>query len=98
MAPVRGTSPNVGPNPVSPQRVLGEEIDPSVSVPIAKPTHPAAVELALPAEDPLDPCFIFQGLRVRAPNHRSPCARAPIVSFAIRPPPAASSRSTTTAS
>src|ERR1700732_4232224 len=98
MAPVRGTSPNVGRSPVAPQRVLGEEIDPSVSVPIANPTHPAAAELALPAEDPLDPCFMFQGLRGRAPTHRSPCARAPIVSLASSTEPAASSRSTTTAS
>src|SRR5271163_939007 len=95
IAPVFGTKPNVGRNPVHPQRVEGEEIDPSVSVPNAKPTHPEATALALPAEEPLEPCRLFQGFRVRAPNHRSPCARAPIDSFAIRIAPASSSRVTT---
>jgi hypothetical protein len=55
MAPVRGTRPNVGRSPVTPQRVLGEEIDPSVSEPIANPMHPAAVAEAGPADEPLDP-------------------------------------------
>src|SRR5271154_6974801 len=81
MAPVRGTKPKVGRSPVVPQRVEGDEIEPSVSVPSAKPTHPAATALALPAEDPLEPCRLFHGFRVRAPNHRSPCASAPIESF-----------------
>jgi hypothetical protein len=56
IAPVRGTNPNVGRKPVVPQRVEGEEIDPSVSDPMAKATHPAAVAEADPADDPLDPC------------------------------------------
>src|SRR3954451_15990124 len=98
IAPVRGTNPNVGRKPVVPHRVLGDEIDPSVSVPIANPTHPAATALALPADDPLDPCFEFHGFLVRAPNQRSPCASAPIVSFATSTAPAASSRCTTVAS
>ena len=34
--------PNVGRSPVQPHRVEGDEIDPSVSDPIANPTHPAA--------------------------------------------------------
>src|SRR4051812_32918825 len=55
IAPVRGTRPNVGRRPVVPQRVLGEEIEPSVSVPIANATQPAAVADADPADDPLDP-------------------------------------------
>jgi hypothetical protein len=55
IAPVRGTRPKVGRSPVTPQRVLGEEIDPSVSEPIAKPTAPAAVAEAEPADDPLEP-------------------------------------------
>jgi hypothetical protein len=55
IAPVRGTKPKVGRSPVSPQRVEGEEIDPSVSDPIANPTHPAATALAEPAEEPLEP-------------------------------------------
>src|SRR5215475_12193619 len=73
IAPVLGTKPKVGRSPVHPQRVEGDEIDPSVSVPKANPTHPAATALALPADDPLDPCLAFHGFRVRAPNHRSPC-------------------------
>src|SRR5262249_44787694 len=83
IAPVRGTSPKVGRNPVHPQRVDGEEIDPSVSEPMLNATQPAAVADAGPAEDPLDPWFVFQGLRVMPPNHTSPCASAPRVSFAI---------------
>src|ERR1035438_5697561 len=54
MAPVRGTKPKVGRSPVSPHRVEGDEMDPSVSEPIAKATQPAATALAEPAEDPLD--------------------------------------------
>src|SRR5216684_4007374 len=74
IAPVRGTNPNVGRKPVHPQRVDGEEIDPSVSDPMLKATHPAAVADAGPAEDPLEPCFVFQGFRVTPPNHTSPWA------------------------
>src|SRR6185312_10176788 len=98
IAPVRGTNPNVGRKPVVPQRVDGEEIDPSVSEPMAKATQPAAVAEADPADDPLDPCLVFQGLRVMPPNHLSPCASAPRVSLATRTAPAASSRLTTVAS
>ncbi len=98
MAPVRGTSPKLGRRPVTPQRVEGEEIDPSVSVPMANPTQPAAVAEAEPAEEPLEPCSGFQGLRVMPPNQRSPWARAPSVSFAISTAPAASRRCTTAAS
>src|SRR6516162_5381931 len=82
MAPVRGTRPNVGRSPVVPHRVLGDEIDPSVSEPMAKATHPAAVAEAEPADDPLDPCAGFQGLRVLPPNQRSSMASAPKLSFA----------------
>jgi hypothetical protein len=64
IAPVRGTKPNVGRKPESPQRVEGDEIEPSVSDPMEKPTHPAAVALAGPADEPLDPCFGFHGFRV----------------------------------
>src|SRR5471032_1143164 len=52
MAPVRGTKPNVGRNPVAPQRVDGDEMDPRVSDPMAKATHPAAVADEEPADDP----------------------------------------------
>src|SRR6476620_9995697 len=73
IAPVRGTRPKVGRNPVVPQRVEGDEIDPSVSLPIAKPTRPAAVAEAGPAEDPLEPCVTFHGFLVVSPNQMSPC-------------------------
>ena len=55
IAPVRGTSPNVGRNPVHPQRVEGDEIEPSVSEPMLNATHPAAVAEAGPADEPLEP-------------------------------------------
>src|SRR6185437_3260508 len=98
MAPVRGTNPKVGRRPVTPQRVDGEEMEPSVSEPMEKATHPADVADAGPADDPLEPCFGFQGLRVWPPNHLSPMARAPRVSLATRMAPAASRRLTTVAS
>src|SRR3954468_11017805 len=84
IAPVRGTRPKVGRSPVVPQTVDGEEMEPSVSLPIAKPTRPAAVADAGPAEDPLDPFSTFHGFRVRAPYQMSPCASSPSVSFAMR--------------
>ena len=55
MAPVRGTKPKVGRKPVQPQRVDGDEMEPSVSEPMLNATQPAAVAEAGPAEDPLDP-------------------------------------------
>src|ERR1035437_10740985 len=98
IAPVRGTRPKVGRGRVTPQRFDGEEMEPSVSVPMAKPTQPAEVALAAPAEEPLEPCVGFHGLRVRAPcslsPHRSPCASAPMLSLAISTAPAASCRLT----
>jgi len=55
IAPVRGTRPNDGRRPVQPQRVEGEEIEPSVSEPMLNATHPAAVAEAGPADEPLEP-------------------------------------------
>src|SRR5690606_29535038 len=98
IAPYRLTRPNVGRRPVTPLRVDGDTIEPSVSVPIAKPTRPAAVAEPGPADEPLEPSSGFHGLRVMPPNQRSPCASAPIVSFATSTAPAASSFSTTVAS
>src|SRR3954468_3310985 len=77
MAPVRGMRPKVGRRPVTPTRVDGDEIEPSVSVPIAKATHPADVAEDEPADEPDEPCVRRHGLRVRSPNHKSPCASAP---------------------
>src|SRR6202034_4726800 len=92
IAPVRGTKPNVGRKPVAPHRVEGEEIEPNVSDPMAKATQPLAVAKADPAEEPLEPSPVFQGFRVRPPNHLSPIAKAPRESFATRTAPASSSR------
>src|SRR5579863_8274800 len=98
MAPVRGTMPKLGLNPEQPHRVDGDEIDPSVSEPSAKPTQPAATAAAEPADDPLDPWIGFHGFLVRPPNHLSPMASAPSVNFATSTAPAASSLCTTVAS
>jgi hypothetical protein len=98
IAPVFGTRPKVGRSPVVPQRVDGDEIDPWVSLPIAKPTSPAAVADAGPADEPLDPCSTFHGFRVIPPNQRSPWASSPSVSFATSTAPAVSRRCTTVAS
>src|SRR5688572_15656017 len=98
IAPVLGTRPYVGRSPVVPHRVDGDEIDPSVSLPIVKPTRPAAVADAGPADEPLEPWSIFHGFRVVPPNQLSPCASSPSVSFATSTAPALSSRSTTVAS
>src|SRR6267142_6714750 len=98
IAPVRGMRPNDGRRPVQPQRVEGEEIEPSVSEPTLNATHPAAVAEAGPADEPLDPCLVFHGFRVTPPNHTSPCANAPSVNFATSTAPALSSRFTTVAS
>lgn len=55
MHPDRLTRPNVGRKPCEAQRVDGERILPSVSLPIAKPTKPAEEAEHEPALDPLDP-------------------------------------------
>ncbi len=79
-------------------RVQGETIDPRVSLPMAKPTAPAAVAADEPADEPLEPCSGFHGLRVMPPNQTSPHASSPNVSLATSTAPAFSSRSTTVAS
>src|SRR5215217_4095720 len=81
IAPYRLTLPYVGRSPVTPQRDEGETIEPSVSVPIEKPTRPADVAAAGPADEPLEPVCASSGahgLRVTPPNHLAPCASAPI--------------------
>src|SRR5215469_5322333 len=88
IAPLRLTRPYVGRKPTVPHSVDGETIEPSVSVPSEKPTSPAEVADAEPADDPLDPRSRFHGFFVRPSNQRSPCASAPIESFAISTAPA----------
>src|ERR671911_3021059 len=55
IAPWRLTRPYVGRRPTTPFTADGEMIEPRVSVPMEKPTSPAAVAEPGPAEDPLDP-------------------------------------------
>ena len=64
--------PNVGRRPARPQRADGLRIDPLVSVPMPKPTQPAAVADEGPADDPLEPCVGSHGLFVCPPNQLSP--------------------------
>ena len=90
--------PNVGRRPARPQRADGLRIDPLVSVPIAKPTHPAAVADDGPADDPLEPCVGSHGLLVCPPNQLSPAASSPVASLAMSTAPASRSISTTLAS
>jgi len=82
-----GNEAESGTQAVTPQRVDGEEMEPRVSEPMENATHPADVADAGPAEEPLEPCFGFQGLRVRPPYHLSPMASAPRVSLAMRTAP-----------
>src|SRR5678816_4139328 len=72
MAPVRGTRPNVGRKPLTPQVRAGDVIEPLVSEPMLKPTQPAAVAEAGPADEPLDPglsCSGIHGLRAVSYTH-----------------------------
>ena len=55
MQPCRLTRPKVGRSPEAPQTVQGETMLPRVSLPMEKPTRPAVVALAEPAEEPLEP-------------------------------------------
>src|SRR5260370_8164190 len=77
IAPVRGTRPNEGRSPVQPQRVDGEEIEPSVSEPMLNATHPAAVAKTGPPPDPPQPRFLVQGLSRTPPNPPTPSPSAP---------------------
>src|SRR5271167_2523833 len=77
IAPVRGTRPYVGRNPVTPQRMLGLTMLPPVSLPIEKPTNPAAVAAPGPALDPDAPSSSSHGFTVWPPNQISLSASAP---------------------
>src|SRR3981081_1267557 len=88
IAPVRGTRPKVGRKPVTPHRMLGLTILPPVSLPIAKPTNPAAVAAPGPALEPDDPSSISHGFMVWPPNQISLSASAPRLSLATSTAPA----------
>ena len=62
IAPVRGTRPKVGRSPVTPQRIDGLTMLPPVSLPIAKPTRPAAVAAPGPALEPDAPSSSSHGI------------------------------------
>src|SRR2546430_3698621 len=95
IAPYRLTRPYVGRSPTTPLAAAGAIIEPSVSVPILKPTRPAAVAEAGPAEDPLLDRVTSQGQRVVPPNQRAPLANSPEANFPIRIAPASRSLRTT---
>src|SRR5690606_35670353 len=90
ITPWRLTLPYVGRRPVTPFRVLGEVMDPKVSVPRAKGTSPAEVAEPEPAEEPLAPWVVSHGFLVLPPNHTSPLAKAPDTSLATNTAPASS--------
>src|SRR5687768_4149473 len=69
---VRLTSPTVGLNPTMPLIAAGQVIDPSVSVPIASRTSPAATAAPLPEEDPQGLRSSAKGLRVWPPTALQP--------------------------
>ena len=68
---------------------------PPVSLPMAKPTSPAAVAAPGPALEPDEPSSSSQGFIVWPPNQMSFNASAPMLSLATSTAPAALSRSTT---
>src|SRR5580698_8004461 len=80
IAPVRGTRPNVGRSPVTPQRIDGLTMLPPVSLPIENPTSPDAVAAPGPALDPDDPSSGSHGFIVWPPNQLSFSASAPRLS------------------
>src|SRR5690242_17400130 len=95
IAPVRGTRPYVGRNPVRPQRMLGLTMLPSVSLPMENATSPAAVAAPGPALEPDEPSSSSQGFIVWPPNQTSFNASAPRLSFATSTAPASCRRFTT---
>src|SRR6266852_1352685 len=71
-----------------PQRMLGLTMLPPVSLPMEKPTRPAAVAAPGPALEPEAPSSSSHGFTVWPPNQMSLSARAPRLSFARRTAPA----------
>src|SRR4030095_16170733 len=68
IAPVRGTRPNVGRSPVTPQRIAGDTMLPPVSLPIENATSAAAVAARGPALDPDAPSSSSHGVIVCPPD------------------------------
>src|SRR5436305_10258030 len=90
IAPVRGTRPNVGRKPVTPQRMAGLTMLPPVSLPIENATSAAAVAAPGPALDPDAPSSKTHGFIVCPPNQISLSASAPSDNFATSTAPASS--------
>src|SRR6476620_3266679 len=86
--PLLLTVPKVGLKPVAPHLVDGDTMEPNVSVPNVNGRRPATTEAADPAEEPLEPCFRFQGFFVSPPNHLLLLASAPRESLAHNTAPA----------
>ena len=64
MPPYRLTRPYVGRMPVTPQKADGHRMDPHVSVPMPKPTRPAATAAPVPLEEPPVHRSRFHGFRM----------------------------------
>src|SRR6478735_9770443 len=98
MQPCRLTRPYVGLSPTAPQTMLGPMRLPVVSVPIEKPTSPAAAATAGPDDEPAASLRGFQGLRVMPRYHTTePPAKVLVANFATSTAPASSKRSATAA-
>src|SRR5262249_32866888 len=95
IAPVRATRPNVGRNPVTPQRIAGLTMLPPVSLPIENATSAAAVAAPGPALDPEAPSSNNHGFMVWPPNQMSFSASAPSDSLANITAPASFNLRTT---
>ena len=78
-----------------PQRMEGLTMLPSVSLPMANPTRPAATAAPGPALEPEEPSSSSQGFMVWPPNQMSLSASAPRLNLATSTAPAALSRATT---
>jgi hypothetical protein len=72
MPPWRLTRPKVGRSALMPQVLEGDVMEPWVSVPIEKPTSPAAVAEPGPADEPPEPLDGFQGFLVLPRNQFEP--------------------------
>src|SRR5262245_923456 len=98
MQPYRLTRPYVVLSPAAPQTMEGPIRLPVVSVPMEKPTSPAAAATAGPDDEPAASLRGFQGFRVMPRYHKTnPPANVLVASFATSTAPASSSRSATAA-